>query len=132
MIFPRDKFIENVNCMVKEKMKCQSRGLDDTDVVKAVGAISVETKLVEYYRQCLGMQPKSKQHAHDMIGEDRMKVMKERIDETNPFSLTRQKVSDFVVTPRGSPFEGMDREQLERFVKRQWSNFQRNFPVNSS
>ena len=126
--FFRDKFIENVNFVVKEKMKSQSRGLDDADVVKAVGAISIENKLVEYHRLCLGMQAKTKQHAHDMIGEERVKVMTERIDQVDPFSTSRQKVLDFIVTPKGSPFSGMDKEQLDRFMKRQWSNYQRNFP----
>ena len=97
-------------------MKSQSRGLEDADVVKAVGAISVETKLVEYHRLSVGMEAKAKQHAHDMIGEDRVKVMMARIEESDPFSSTREKVVDFVVTPKGSPFSGMDKEQLERFT----------------
>ena len=126
-MFFRDKFIENVNWKVKEKMKSQSRGLEDADVVKAVGALSVETKLVEYFRNCLGMETKAKQHAHDMIGDDRIKVMKTRIEEANPFSSSREKVFDFTVTPKGSPYHGMSLEQLERFTKRQWVNFQRNF-----
>jgi hypothetical protein len=125
--FLRDKFIENVNLIVKEKMKSQSRGLDDADVVKAVGAISVETKLVEYHRHCLGMPDKTKQHAHDLIGEERINVMKARVEEANPFSKSREKVFDFIVTPKGSPFHGMDREQLDKFTKRQLANFQRNF-----
>lgn len=127
-VFFRDKFIENVNFTVKEKMKSQSRGLDDADVVKAVGAISVENKLVEYHRLCLGMDSKAKQHAHDMIGAERVKVMSDRIDQADPFSSSREKLSDFIVTPRGSPFYGMDRQQLDRFTKRQWTNYQRNFP----
>ena len=108
-------------------MKSQSRGLEDADVVKAVGALSVETKLVEYFRNCLGMETKSKQHSHDMIGDDRIKVMKTRIEEANPFSSSREKVFDFTVTPKGSPYHGMNLEQLERFTKRQWTNYQRNF-----
>ena len=113
--------------IVKEKMKSQSRGLQDSDVVKAVGAITVETKLVEHHRHCLGLGCKTKQHAHDLLGEDRVKVMRSRISEANPFSSSRQKVTDFTVTPKGSPFHGMDEDQLERFTKRQWANFQRNF-----
>ena len=108
-------------------MKSQSRGLEDADVVKAVGAISVETKLVGYHRLSVGMDAKTKQHAHDMIGPDRVKVMMARIAESDPFSSTREKVMDFVVTPKGSPFAGMDKEQLERFTKRQLANFRRNF-----
>ena len=108
-------------------MKSQSRGLEDVDVVKAVGALSVETKLVGYHRLSLGMDAKTKQHAHDMIGPDRVQVMMARIAESDPFSSTRKKVMDFVVTPKGSPFAGMDKEQLERFTKRQLANFRRNF-----
>jgi hypothetical protein len=62
-----------------------------------------------------------------MIGDDRLKVMKTRIEEANPFSSFREKVFDFIVTPKGSPYHGMDLEQLNRFTKRQWANFQRNF-----
>ena len=113
--------------IVKEKMKSQSRGLEDSDVVKAVGAITVETKLVEHHRHCLGMDSKTKQHAHDLLGEDRVKVMRSRISESDPFSSSRQKVTNFTVTPKGSPFKGMDAEQLKRFTDRQWANFQRNF-----
>ena len=128
-VYFSDKFIENVNHIVKEKMKSQSRGLDDVDVVKAVGAISVETNLVQYHKLSIGMQAKAKQHAHDMIGEDRVQVMMERIEESDPFSSTRKKVLDFVVTPKGSPFSGMDQEQLTRFTKRQLANYRRNFPM---
>ena len=110
-------------------MKSQSRGLNDSDVIKAVGAVSVENKLVEYHRLCLGMQVKPKQHAHDMLGLDRVKVMMDRIDVMDPFSSTRKKVTDFVVKTKGSPFHGMDKEQLDRFCKRQWANYQRNFSV---
>ena len=124
----RDKFIENVNFIVKEKMKSQSRGLNDADVVKAVGAISVETKLVNYHNLCLGMKSKTKQHAHDLIGEERVKVMSDQIEQADPFSSSRRMVFDFTVTPKGSPFHGMDKEQLEKFTKRQWENFKRNFP----
>ena len=108
-------------------MKSQSRGLDDADVVKAVGAISVETKLVEYHRLSTGMGAKVKQHAHDMIGEERVRVMMDRIEESDPFSSTRKKVVDFVVTPKGSPFSGMDEDQLGRFITRQLANYKRNF-----
>ena len=45
-LFFSDKVNENVNFAVKEKMRSQSRGLNDADVVKAVGAISIESKLV--------------------------------------------------------------------------------------
>ena len=115
--------------MVKEKMRSQSRGLDDADVVKAVGAVSVENKLVEHHRLCLGMQSKTKQHAHDMIGSDRVQVMRDRVDIMDPFSSTRLKVTDFIVKPKGSPFIGMDLEQFQRFCKRQWKNYLRNFPA---
>ena len=128
LIIFRDKFIENVNFIVKEKMKSQSRGLIDADVVKAVGAISVETKLVDYHNLCLGMKPKTKQHAHDLIGEERVKVLIDQIEKVDPFSNSREMVFDFIVTPKGSPFHGMVKEQLDRFTKRQWENFKRNFP----
>ena len=110
-------------------MKNQSRGLNDADVVKAVGAISVETKLVEYHRLAVGMDDKKKQHAHNMIGDDRINVMMERIEQADPFSRKRQKVKDFVLCPKSSPFSGMDTDQLTRFTKRQLTNYKRNFPL---
>jgi hypothetical protein len=119
--------MENVIFSVKEKMKNQSRSMVDADVVKAVGALSVETKLQDYHRLCFGMNPKTKQHAHDLIGSDRVKIMMERVSKADPFSKLREKVLDFTVKPKGSPFSGMDLEQFERFTKRQWTNYQRNF-----
>ena len=116
-----------MNFLVKEKMKSQSRGLVDVDVVKAVGAISMETKLTSYHRLSVGMESKSKQHAHDLIGPERVQVMMSRIEESDPFSSSRAKVTDFVVTPTGSPFAGMDKEQLKKFTKRQHANYRRNF-----
>ena len=113
--------MENVIFSVKEKMKNQSRSMLDADVVKAVGALSVETKLQDYHRLCIGMNPKTKQHAHDLIGSDRVNIMMERV------SKLRKKVLEFTVKPKGSPFSGMDLEQFERFTKRQWTNYQRNF-----
>ena len=127
MFFLRDKLNEHVNYAVKEKMRSQSRGLHDADVVKAVGAISVESKLVEYHKLCLGMPAKSKQHAHELIGGNRMEVMMDRIDKMDPFSKSRLKVNDFVVKPKGSPFCGMDKKELDRFCERQWKNYKRNF-----
>ena len=121
--------MEHVIFAVKEKMKCQSRGLVDSDIVKAVGSLSVESKLVEHHRLCVGMTPKTKQHAHDMIGRERVTVMMERISHADPFSSSRKKISDFVVKPNGSPFHGMDMDQLNRFGKRQRVNYQRSFPA---
>ena len=114
---------------VKEKMKSQSRGLVDADIVKAVGALSVEAKLVEHHRLCVGMEPKSKQHAHDMLGCERISVMTERIGQADPFCKSREKQTDFIVKPKGSPFKGMDQEQLMKFTKRQLLNYKRNFSV---
>ena len=128
-VFFSDKVNEHVNFAVKEKMRSQSQGLNDADVVKAVGAISVESKLVEYHKLALGMPAKTKQHAHDLIGVNRVQVMMDRIEKMDPFSKSRKKVNDFVVKPKGSPFSGMDKKELDRFCKRQWKNYKRNFPV---
>ena len=124
--------MENVIFSVKEKMKNQSRSMLDADVVKAVGALSVETKLQDYHRLCIGMNPKTKQHAHDLIGSDRVNIMMERVSKADPFSKLRKKVLDFTVKQKGSPFSGMDLEQFERFTKRQWTNYQRNFHTSMS
>lgn len=124
--------MENVIFSVKEKMKNQSRSMLDADVVKAVGALSVETKLQDYHRLCIGMNPKTKQHAHDLMGSDRVNIMMERVSKADPFSKLRKKVLDFTVKPKGSPFSGMDLEQFERFTKRQWTNYQRNFHTSMS
>ena len=78
-LFFSDKVNKNVNFAVKEKMRSQSRGLNDADVVKAVGAISIESKLVEYHKLALGMPAKSKQHAHDLLGVNRVEVMMDEL-----------------------------------------------------
>ena len=64
--------------------------------------------------------------SHDYMGDDRRAVMAEEIAKVNPFNTNRKKVT-FFDKSMGSPYAGLTKEKVDRFVVRNKSNFKRKF-----
>ena len=62
------------------------------------------------------------------LGEDSRQFMKETVTALDPFSLERKKVTLLDKSKGSSPFSGMTKERLSKFVKLCKNNYLRNHP----
>ena len=125
----RDKVMEHIVRVVKGVF--DSLGISeasDLQIQKAVAALTPAALICEHDRVSAGLPSRAKQHAGDLVKQERREMIRERVEAVAAFSPDREEVTDYLVKPRGSPFHGLEVEAVDRFLTRQKKNFFRNFP----
>ena len=120
----RDKKCEHYVREVKNALKGTHSSLKDITVDKAVSSISVINQIASHDIESMLCSSLSSTTTYDYIGEERRKVMSEKVKEIDPFSQTRDKI-DFFDKPKGTPFAGMTLEKIKSFLDRNKTNYKR-------
>ena len=100
----------------------------DIDIQKVVASVTPSSLLTEHDQMSSGFSSKFKQHSSNLLGEEKIQIIRQHVTEISTFCPTRTKVTDFLVKSRGSPFHGLTKEAVDRFLKRNLANFYRNYP----
>ena len=122
----RDKKCEHFVREVKNALKGTHSSLKDLNVEKTVSSISVVNRIVGHDLESMLCNSLSSNTSYDYIGEERRKLMNEKVSEVNPFSKSREKVN-FFDKSKGTPFAGMTLEKVQRFLDRNRTNYRRRF-----
>ena len=95
-------------------------------VDKTVTSLSVINSITNHDLESMLSNSYSSSSSYDYIGEEKRKIMAEEIARINPFCKDRTPISLFDRS-KGSPFSGMTDDKLDRFLKRNCTNFKRKF-----
>lgn len=125
----RDKVMEHIVRVVKGVFDTMGISeASDLQIQKAVAALTPASLICEHDRASAGLPSRLKQHQGDLVGADRREMVRARVETVAAFGAGREEVTDYLVKPRGSPFQGLKVAAVDRFLKRQKGNFFRNFP----
>ena len=122
----RDKKCEHFVKEVKNALKGTHSNLKDLTVDKTVTSLSVINRITTHDLESMLSNSLSSNTSYDYIGEEKKKIMADKISEINPFSKNRMKF-DFYDKSRGSPFAGMSIVKIDKFVVRNCGHFKRRF-----
>ena len=126
----RDKVIEIVVRSVKTKLRHLHTSMKDSVIDKAIASLSTISRIVDHDLLSMGFEDIGLQTSYNYIGEEAEHFLKEKIKEIDPFSSSRLKVK-LIDKSRGlSPFTGMSKERLDKFVTTSKRNYNRNHPSN--
>ena len=124
----RDKVIEIIVRSVKDKLKSTHSDMKDDVIDKLIASMSTVNKIVDHDLKSMGFDNIGMQSSYDYVGDDSRIFMSETISSLDPFSLVRNKVSMLDKSKGLSPFSGMTKERLSKFVKLCKNNYLRNHP----
>ena len=93
---------------------------------KAVSSISVVNRIASHDIESMLFSSLSSSTSYDYIGDERRKLMAEKVAEINPFSKSRNKI-EFYDKSMGTPFAGMTLDKVKRFLERNKKNYRRRF-----
>ena len=93
---------------------------------KTVTSLSVINRITTHDLESMLSSSLSSSTSYDYIGEEKRKMMADKISEINPFSENRLKY-DFYDKSMGSPFAGMSIEKIDKFLDRNCDNYKRRF-----
>ena len=93
---------------------------------KAVSSLSVVNSITSHDLQSMLCTSYSSSTSYDYIGEEKRKMIAEEVSRVNPFSRNREQIT-FYDKSSGSPFSGMTCEKIDKFLKRNCTNFKRRF-----
>lgn len=109
---------------MKGALRRQHGALDDIRIEKDVGGMSALTTINRHIEQSMLKGKIGKEHAHDYVGESARKVLTEQISTLDPFNRGTREVVKFLQKVRGSPYEGLLKTEVKRFMKRKAGEFQ--------
>lgn len=118
-----DKWCEVVVRMIKECLRRQHGGLDDISMEKDIGGLSVMAALKHHSRLSLQKGKLGKEHSHDFVKEEPRMIIAEQVEKLDPFSRGRKEAVVFYDKPRGSPYTGLTKVMVLRFLERKMQEF---------
>ena len=125
----RDKVIEICVRKVKTRLRNLHMSLNDKILDKSISSLSTINKIVDHDMRSMLTGETGMQSSYDHIGDDAREYMKEKIEELDPFNLSRSPISLYDKSKGLSPFTGMTSGRIEQFVKRNKTNYKRNHPT---
>ena len=114
----RDKFEEHCIRTVKDCLRNTHGGLDDIKMEKEIGGLSVMAGIQEHSRRSVLRGKQGKEHSKDYVGDTVREMLEENVSKYDPFNRSRMVQHSYVDKSRGSPFHGLTEADLERFIKR--------------
>lgn len=114
----RDKFEEHCVRAVKDCLRNTHGGLDDIKLEKQIGSLSIMTAIQQHSRSSVLRGKVGKEHSKDLVGDAVREQIEESVGRWDPFNRFREVQHSFVDKSKGSPFNGLTEQDLERFIKR--------------
>ena len=113
----RDKHMEHCVRSVKGCLRGKHGGIDDIQLQKEVGGLSVMTEIVEHNRRSVMRSRLGKEHAKDMVGDVVRDQLEENVAKYDPFNRDRETKHVFYDKSKGGPFVGLTEANLDKFLK---------------
>ena len=57
--------------------------------------------------------------SHDLVGQDTWELIREVVEEADPFNLQKEPETEWSFQPRSSPFADISQSDIERFLMRE-------------
>ena len=71
----------------------------------------------------------SRHTSSDTVGDERRHQLKDLMERTQPFDLTRVPVTDWAFKPSGSPFAGLTVDTMADYITSVREKFMHNYPT---
>ena len=113
----RDRHMEHCVRAVKGCLRGKHGGIDDIQLQKEVGGLSVLTEIVEHNRRSVLRSKLGKEHSKDMVGDSVRDQLEENVAKYDPFNRERVFQHVFYDKSKGGPFVGLTEENLDKFLK---------------
>jgi hypothetical protein len=123
----RDQMNEHHVRSVKETVRGLHSQLTDSVLSKAVLGGNVLSQIKAQDEESMLMRSSGGGTSHRYMSEDDRKKIRENLDKVRPFDQTREKI-EFYEKSAGSVFNGLTVARVERFLKRNKTNFGRSYP----
>ena len=115
--------------LVKDVMARQHSALSDFKVQTLVRSLSVMTAIHKHNLRARLYEFQSRFTSTDVVGEEKRQLLQDLMARTDPFNLERPPETDFSHKSPGSPFAGLTRETMTRFLKSVSSEFEKLYPA---
>ena len=113
----RDKHMEHCVRAVKGCLRGKHGGIDDIQLEKEVGGLSVLTEIGQHNRRSVMRSKLGKEHANDMVGDEVRDQLEENVTKYDPFNRARTTQHVFYDKSKGGPFVGLTEANLDKFLK---------------
>ena len=115
----RDKVNEIYVRLIKTAFRNQHSALKHITIATMVQSASVMASLHEHnLRSCL-LSVKRSKGSHDLVGQDTRELIREVVEEADPFNLQKEPETEWSFQPRSSPFADISQSDIERFLMRE-------------
>ena len=125
----RDKFNEVKVQEVKQATDRMHCALEDISIQTLVGSLSVMTNLHKFNLHSRLFEFQSRHTSSDTVGDERRQLLRDLMEKTQPFDLTRVPVTDWAFKPKGSPFAGLTVDTMADYVASVRVKFMLNYPT---
>ena len=125
----RDKFNEVQVALVKDVMARQHSALCDFKIQTLVRSLSVMTAIHKHNLRARLYEFQSRFTSTDVVGDENRQLLQDLMARNDPFNLERAPETDFAHKSAGSPFAGLTRETMNRFLQSVSSEFEKLYPA---
>ena len=124
----RDKYNEVMVRLVKDAIRRQHSALGDLQIQTVIQSLSAMTALHDHNLKSRLYETTSRHKSGDLVGKQRFELLSELVSEVDPFSTSRETVTDFDNKSSGSPFASLKTSDVIRFFSSVKMDFMLHYP----